>query len=268
MIEYPKVLVGGPISSHHEYCTERYIKSLENLDYPNYDILLIDNTDSEEFYNKIKNKINIIRAGQQFKSITRRMVHCRNLMREKTIKENYDYYFDIDQDVIVPPDSIKKLISHKKEVITGVYYNYTKEGDKIPILWAPFSEKEQKEILENTEKVKTENPGLYNSLIQSNWNFIKLNKQIFKEEIEGEKLIEIRACGTGCLMIHRNILEKIEFRENFEGGYDDVLFCSDVWEKLNKKIYCDTGVKCEHLTKERPWFWAKVNNKYFIAYGV
>jgi len=264
----PKILVGGPISSHHEYCTDRYIESLKNLDYPNYDILLIDNTDSDEFYNKIKDKINVIRAGQKFKSITQRMVYCRNMMRKKVLEENYDYYFDIDQDVIVPKDAIKKLIAHNKEVITGVYYNYTKEGEKMPILWAPFSEEEQGEIIKNKEKIRIENLGLYDSLIKANWNFKKLNKQIKTEEVEGEKLIEIRACGTGCLMIHRNILERIEFKENFEGGYDDVLFCSDVWEKLDKKIYCDTSVKCDHLTKERPWFWAKVNNKYFIAYGV
>lgn len=64
-------------------------------------------------------------------------------------------------------------------------------------------------------------------------------------------------CGTGCLLIHKSVLEKLEFRENLEGGFDDVIFCKDVIEKLNLKIYSDNSVKCNHLVRERPWHWTR-----------
>ena len=72
-------------------------------------------------------------------------------------------------------------------------------------------------------------------------------------------------CGIGCMLIHRSVLEKLEFRENLEGGFDDVTFCNDVRNKLNLKIYLDTSVKCIHLVKEKPWAWARDGIKHIIV---
>ena len=123
-MNFPKVLIGGPVSKNHEYATDDFIKSLKELNYPNFDILLIDNSDSDDFYNNFKDKVSMIRDGSQFSSIKKRMVYCRNLMRKKVLDENYDYFFDVDQDVLLPEDALKKLVSNNKEVVTGVYYSY------------------------------------------------------------------------------------------------------------------------------------------------
>lgn len=258
-MEYPKVLVGGPVSKNHEYAMEQFLEGIKSLDYKNYDILLIDNSDTEEFYKKYKDKVNMIRYGFQFKSIKKRMVYCRNLMRKKVLEEGYDYFFNVDQDVLVPKNAIKRLASHNKEVVTGIYYSYFTHDNKekkLPVVYGWFTKEQQDEILKNKEILKTKNPNFYSTLVKENWNFNRIRRQLTEDEVEGEKLIEIKMCGTGCIFIHRSVLEKLKFMENLEGGFDDAIFCKDVLEKLSLKIYADTGVKCGHLVRERPWKWA------------
>ncbi|HIH26229.1 glycosyltransferase family 2 protein [Candidatus Woesearchaeota archaeon] len=257
---FPKVLVGGPVSKNHEYSTDKFIKCLKELDYPNFDILLIDNSDSDEFFNKYKDKVNMIRDGSQFSSIKKRMVYCRNLMREKVLKENYDYFFDVDQDVLLPKDALKKLVSDNKEVITGIYYSYFSHNGvekKLPVLYGYFSKDQQQEILNNVDLIKARNHQFYNTLVKENFNFSGIRRQLTEEEVDNDDLIEIKMCGTGCLLVHRSVLEKLEFRENLDGGFDDVIFCKDIIEKLNLKIYSNNSVKCGHLVRERPWHWAR-----------
>jgi len=40
----PKILLGCPTSDYKEYCLKEYVKSVKTLDYPCYDILLVDNS--------------------------------------------------------------------------------------------------------------------------------------------------------------------------------------------------------------------------------
>ena len=54
MENYPKILVGGPVSDHHDYCFDSFVKSLKSLSYQNFDILLVDNSKDNNFFNKIK----------------------------------------------------------------------------------------------------------------------------------------------------------------------------------------------------------------------
>ena len=260
-------MVGGPVSKNHEYAMEQFLEGIKNLDYPNYDIFLIDNSDTEDFYNKYKNKVNMIRDGFQFNSIKKRMVYCRNLMRKKVLEEGYDYFFDVDQDVILLKHALKNLVERNKEVVTGIYYSYFRHGKeekKLPVAYGWFTYDQQKEIMNNLDILKERNPKFYSTLVKEDFNFKRIRRQLTEEEVEDNKLIEIKMCGTGCLLLHRSILEKLEFRENSEGGFDDVIFCKDVTEKLNIKIYADTSVKCGHMVSERPWKWANDGVEHFI----
>ena len=77
-----------------------------------------------------------------------------------------------------------------------------------------------------------------------------------EEETFSNNLIKIISCGLGCVIIHRNILEKIEFRSE-NNVFDDRFFGIDLYEK-NIPIYCDTSVKCKHLILNRPYPWNKI----------
>src|SRR3989344_3492372 len=90
----PKILVGSPVNEMYDYCLEEYIKALKSLTYQNYDILLIDNSKGNNFFNKIKSlNIPVIKADF-LKEPRDRMVQCRNILREKKIEFRYSKEFD------------------------------------------------------------------------------------------------------------------------------------------------------------------------------
>ena len=271
-MDYPKILVGAPVCNHYDYCLDRYLEALKSFDYPNYDIFLVDNSDDETFYQKLKFLgIPIIRKGHDEPSIKMKMILGRNHLREKTLQEGYDYFFNLDQDVIPPRDTLKKLVATGKKVITGIYYNSFKVGDnwgENPILYRELTQEEKEEIgKKGKDWLKQENFDLYSRLDGNNWDYSKTYIELKAEDVQGEKLLEISACGTGCIMIHRDILEKLDFKFNQGGGFDDIIFCDEVRKLLHEKVWCNTSVQCEHLNKEKPWNWARIGNQQFIVYG-
>src|SRR3989344_8893427 len=149
-MDYPKILVGAPVCNHYDYCLDKYLEALKTFDYPNYDILLVDNSQDETFYQKLKALgVPIIRKGHDNPSIKMKMIIGRNHLREKVLNEGYDYFFNLDQDVIPPKYTLKKLVQSGKKVITGVYCNYFKIGTefkKTPILYRELTQEEIKEI--------------------------------------------------------------------------------------------------------------------------
>src|SRR3989338_8075490 len=153
-----KFLVGSPVSKHHKYCAPQYLEMLKNLSYSNYDVLLVDNSDTEDFYNEIKDKVLIVRFGYDKETIKERMVASRNYIREYVLKNGYDYFMDIDQDVIPPKDVIERMLAHKKDFVTGIYYNYFEQvpgkRTKMAIAYTWFTEKEKENIRNNIEQIK------------------------------------------------------------------------------------------------------------------
>ena len=243
--DYPKILIGCPTSYHKEYCLEKYIEGLKNIDYPNFDILLIDNSEDDNYFNKIKSYNIPVIKGPYFESARDRIVSSRNILREKAI-ENYDYFLNLDQDVIPPKDIIERFLSHKRRVLTGIYFNYkqftprekgnsegTRHGKLFPTIWAP---------IDNQGNIR----------------------QIEEKELNGD-LIQVGLCGSGCLFIHKSVLKKIKFRYSKEFDnpkinklvFDDSYFCHDLRE-LHIPIYADTSMICKHLIKDKKWIWGNL----------
>ena len=226
----PKVLVGCPTSDYKDYCLNKYAESVKNLSYDNYDILLVDNSKTNEYSEKIKKLGLKVIKDKYTESARERIVNSRNILREYAIKNDYGYLLSLEQDVIPPRDIIERLLIHNKKVISGVYFAvnfYQGKHQLLPLIWVDFDEK---------------------------------NKKMFyvdKIRLWSNKLIKIATCGLGCILIHKDILKKFKFRfdSNYKEGFDDMFFCKDLRE--NKiEIYADTSIKCKHLIKN--WSWKNI----------
>lgn len=224
---HPKVLVGGPVSDHHEYCFDSFARVLNSLTYPNFDVCFVDNSMENGFFNKMRERFPSTLKFPYHPDVRVRLCGSRNIVREKVLKEGYDYLFCLDQDVVPPADVIERLVSHGKDVVSGVYFNKFRGGGAEKVLPVAYVLSRSKDGLMTPVSPKF---------------------------IDG-KLRRIFSCGTGCILIHRSVLEKIEFRyEEGKDGVDDVFFCIDA-NKNGFCIYLDTSVICEHFVDGRPLTW-------------
>ncbi|MDD5649904.1 MAG: hypothetical protein PHF86_05705 [Candidatus Nanoarchaeia archaeon] len=214
----PKVLVGCPTSFHKKYALKEYVQAIKSLTYDNYDILIVENSENNDYFDEIKKELPCMK-DKWFENARERIVHSRNILRELTLKE-YDYFLSLEQDVIPPKDIIERLLEHNKKVISALYFKTDPNGTLSPLLWIK------------------DDVGI---------------RKAYLDEVEDDKLIEANAVGIGCILIHKDVLKEIKFRYDKEKeGFDDVFFCDDV---INKgfKIFCDTSIKCKHLIKGMDW---------------
>lgn len=225
----PKVLVGSPISDLYEYCFDKFAASRKRLTYPNHDLFFVDNSKEDDFSKKVKNAgLPVTRIPWADKARLR-MINSRNLLRKKALEEGYDYFLNLDQDIIPPDDIVERLIRHDKDVVTGVYYN-------------PLTNSKGERQLRAVICVKEGDKLRY------------LNNK----ELATPHLIKVHVCGTGCILIHRKVLEKIEFRyDPNDLLFDDSWFVVDAYDE-GFEVYADTGAKCQHLILEKPWDWGQL----------
>ena len=227
----PRVLVGCPTSDYHEYCVNEYIDRIKNLSYKNYDILLVDNSKTDDYYKKLlKLGVKVIKT-KYFENAKDRIVDSRNILRRYAIENNYDYLLSLEQDVIPEKNVIDELIKHKEKIVSGVYFNnFPKDGKDRFLMCLWVNRGDDKETIYHIDEIELHKP----------------------------KVIEITACGLGCILLHKDVLEKIEFRYEKDAiPFDDVYFCMDV-KKKGFKIYANTGVVCKHLFLKRPWDWKEL----------
>ncbi len=248
----PKVLIGVPVSDMHAYAIEEFVESLKKIRYPNFEVLFIENSPEEDFYKFLKERypeLDIIREFSDVKVIREKVIKCKNLMREKALNGGYDYFFSLDQDVIVPANTIERLLSSNNHFVAGVYLGYPhKEG------FNP-TKKNIARIMDGKSTIIT--PIVW----VSHPNHPEKVRYLRMEELQPPRLIEAAIVGGGCIMMSKEILEKIKFRY-VEGNtnWDDYWLCKDV-KNLGYEVYADTGAMCKHLIVKREWEWRKIKNQ-------
>ena len=141
-----------------------------------------------------------------------------------------EYIFWVDDDVLPPPDTIKKLYAHDKDIVSGLYFS--RQPPHYPQIHM-FDDKDCR---------------FASSVV----------------DYERNALIEIDACGAGCMLIKRKVFDKIKkpyfnyvpATETEPKMGEDYYFCKKVKE-AGMKVYCDTSVICKHIGEMfiGPQYW-------------
>lgn len=246
-----KILIGCPTSDHKRYCIQQYLESVKNIDYDNYDFVLVDNSQANDYFRELQSYGVKVVKSPYVEPARVRITDSRNLLRKMFLEGDYDYLFSLEQDVVPPKDVLKRLLSHNLPVVSGVYYNIFTNPQRgtqetRPLVWVSPSEQEIEDI-----KLGKKGQIPQQKLLSGEWRPSEMTAQLSVEEVRLPKLIEARQTGVGCMLIRRNVMEKIQFRHG-EGGFDDVYFCDDVIAN-GWKVMVDTSVKCEHLVQPGAW---------------
>lgn len=187
-----KILVGIPTN---KYIEPETFKSLWDLILPDgYEL------DFQYFY------------GYQIDQI-------RNLIAEWA--KRYDYLLSIDSDIVLPRDSLVKMLAADKDIISGLYIQRIPGTQTLEVY------------------MDTSNGGCTN---------------IPYSLIENRGVVEIAACGMGCALIKSDVFRKLEYPHfYYKSALDhsntvseDVYFCMKA-RQSGFTVWADASIKCDHI---------------------
>lgn len=144
----------------------------------------------------------------------------RNLIADWVVK-GFDYLFSVDSDIAFPPDTLKRLLSHDRDMVSGLYIQ-RKPGQHIL------------EVYESNER-----GGVVN---------------IPYEKIAHRGLVEIAGCGFGCVLVKAEVMRAIPYPHfKYHSALDhkdtvseDVDFCRKARDR-GFKLWADTDIRCNHI---------------------
>ena len=144
-----------------------------------------------------------------------RVDQVRNLIADWTIK-GFDYLFAIDHDVTFASDTLKKMLSHDRDLVTGVYRQRTP--------------------------------------IQSIEIYDLNQRRMDMVELVGKPLVQVGGCGFGCVLVKKEVLANIgypqfEYHVALDHQYtvsEDNDFCRKAMNK-GHTLWCDPSILCGHI---------------------
>jgi len=145
----------------------------------------------------------------------------RNLIADWVVKGPYDYLFSVDHDISFAPDTLVKLLSHDKDMVSGVYRQRNPDNQIL-------------EIFESNDR---------GGFVHMSWDKLK----------SMGNLVKVGACGFGCVLVKKKVIVDIGYPQfKYHSALDhsqtfseDLDFC----RKANLKgfeVYADTTILCDH----------------------
>lgn len=145
----------------------------------------------------------------------------RNLIAHYVMANQYDYLFSVDSDIAFPPDTLKRLLNHNVDMVTGLYIQ------RIPGVHCI-------EVMRYNE---------FGGVTHVPYN-----------DIKGQGLVPVDSCGFGCVLVKTHVFKTIPYPHFvYKSAIDhahtiseDVYFCKQVRER-GIRIYADTSILCDHI---------------------
>lgn len=288
----PRVLIAAPTSIRHGHLLNEWVKHLDSLSYPNFDVCLVDTSGGGSYFKRLqKKKLSsvILQLGEeknQRKVFERKIIlmkhkwnikdqhpiqmlaEAREKIRQYFLENDYDYLFWLDDDIFIPTNGIQRLIKYKKDNV-GFYVHVFPEGMHKPCL------------LKSGEIIMGQGLEYFSfAEIDEFKRFVsryKRNKLSTREKhlsyflIKDKKypqLLKIYGVGLGCLLCSRKVVESIKFSSHTGFVYGEDLWYFSKANEAGFDFWCDTNVRAIH--KNTDWNIVSKSKKeigFAVAYG-
>jgi len=137
----------------------------------------------------------------------------RNLIAEWA--KNFDYLFSVDSDISFDRGTLKRLLSHGVDIVSGLYI----------------------------QRIHDEN----------NLEIYSCGSNLKYEQVKNKGLIEVDSCGFGCVLVSNKVINSMDYPHfYYKSAIDhndtiseDTFFCNKARSK-GFKVYADTGLLCDH----------------------
>lgn len=110
-----KILIACSTNKIKAYSLQRWIDNVKRFTYPNFDILVVDTSETDEYIKQYYGQIPIERLPEFYPQESRRMCEGMEYIRQHFIKRDYDRWFSIESDIIPPPNAIEIMLEVGKD---------------------------------------------------------------------------------------------------------------------------------------------------------
>lgn len=224
-MKLPKVLLGVCTYEGKDYIWKPFKEHLEKLSYPNLDVMIVDNSKGNSYVRKLKRESNFI-VKHTPRAVNSRVSHANSLncIRDYFLESDYDYLLLVESDLLLPSNTVERLVASGKEVIGSMYYIGHPNDPK----------REPTACLFRTKDGKTERMGR-----EEGW------------EMFGSGVRPIHGCGIGCTLVSRSVVNQFRFWYHLghPPKHSDVLFFSDL-HNAGITAYVDTNVIVPHYPSD------------------
>lgn len=237
----PKVLVGIVTYEGKDYAWNKLYNAIKNFDYPNFEVLIVDNTRNKHYYKQLverTKKNDFITVSRAERGANTRIAHANslNVIRQKVLDDDFDYLLTIESDLAPVSDIIQRLLSHRKQVVGCIYmigYTYSKKYPPMPCLF---------------QKIKNKNGDYSTRRLppEEGWGYF------------GSGLQPVHGCGLGTTLIRADVLKRLKFWYYLDSKnvvHSDVLFYRDL-DALGIPVFVDTDIIIQHFNSD----WNKVKD--------
>ncbi len=214
-----KVLIGVVTYGKQRYCLDDFLMCLSKQTVK-ADVLFVVNNGESAYATLIKSKrFNAVEDPKPASNRIEKIVNGRKYLREYALKNDYDYLFFVDSDVMIPSRALEYLLATGADVVAGAYLNtFMIDGKPViaPVLFKDLGNGECQQFTYNGAAVP--------------------------------KVMEVGAAGFGCTLISRKVLQAVDLRtfNNSVSGGEDMAFFVDARAKGFKTV-ANTHVKCLHM---------------------
>lgn len=158
-------------------------------------------------------------------------------------REPIEWLAMIDTDMDVPQEAILRMVGYGKPIVGALYFHRGETHDPFAFMKVPDAEDQYKRMVPQWKPMRDE---VYEYLIG---NGIPMRDGSFT--VDGSELPSLRevdAVATGCIVIHRSVIEYLEkpiFEYLHYGTSEDLAFCEKA-RAAGIPVYCDFSTVCGH----------------------
>lgn len=158
------------------------------------------------------------------------IAQSRNKIADYALNNGFTHILYVDDDVVLPVDSLKNLIEDGQKAVFGYYARRSKKG-----------------IYEGHVSVYKTGESSYTNKFSE--------EELKSKRNAGEFLVKIHGGGMGCALIESSVFEKIDFPYfkyiEYSGPKrnvlsEDLYFCNQL-KSAQIPIFVDTRVGCGHV---------------------
>lgn len=195
------------------------------------------------------------------------LVDKQNYLRRRMLDGGYSHLLHIESDLIPPAGVLGRFLEHDEDIVSGIYFVRSQDEAFIKVDENPLAMAAAKR-----QNVKEYDTAYYvrEAMVPAVWGFQRTSIGGFGKpqmghrmwmvedwidvHLSGHTLHPVMGSGMGCMLIKREVLEKVSFLSTV--AYNDMIgerldqltdyiFC-DLAQKNGFQVFVDVETVCQH----------------------